>query len=296
MLGVTGLPAQQASPGPAAQMVVTVEPRHEGQTPAVAQNDVMVYSGKEQLQVLDWVPATNGRAPAEVFVLIDEGANTDIGTQFTALKQFFTELPQGTLVGLGYMRNGTVDRVQGLTSDHVLVASKLRLPMASPGADASPYFSLGDLIKHWPATNTSDTGVRREVLMITDGVDRYYGRGADNPYVDAAFAEAQRHGIVVSSIYWSSIGHFGHSHFLINWGQNYLAQVAQETGGEAYWEGFGNPVSFTPYLNDFTKRLSGQFLLTFRPNPRNKPGLENVKVKTELKDVDLVAPQAVWVQ
>jgi hypothetical protein len=44
------------------------------------------------------------------------------------------------------------------------------------------------------------------------------------------------------------------------------------------------------------KRLSGQYVLTFRPVPRNKPGLENVKVRIESKDLDLVAPQAVWVQ
>jgi hypothetical protein len=293
VLSATGMHAQP-SPGPAAQMVVTVEPRHDGQLPPISQGDISVSSGKEHLTVLDWVPAAN--VPAQVFVLIDEGANTTIGTQFPALKRFFTDLPPGTLVGLGYMRNGTVDRVQDLTADHALAASKLRLPMASPGADASPYFSLQDLIKHWPAGNASDNGVRREVLMITDGVDRYYGRGPDNPYVDTAFAEAQKHGITVSSIYWSSLGHFGHSHYLINWGQNYLAQVAQETGGEAYWEGIGNPVSFEPYLNDFVKRLSGQYVLTFRPVPRNKPGLENVKVRIESKDLDLVAPQAVWVQ
>ena len=194
VLAASGVSAQQPSPGPAAQMIVTVEPRHEGQTAAaVTQNDIMVTSGKEHLSVLDWVPASN--VPAQVFVLIDEGANTDIGTQFPVLKQFFTSLPPGTLVGLGYMRNGTVDRVQDLTADHALVASKLRLPMASPGADASPYFSLQDLIKRWPAGNTSENGVRREVLMITDGVDRYYGRGPDNPYVDTAFEKRSGMGL-----------------------------------------------------------------------------------------------------
>lgn len=61
--------------------------------------------------------------------------------------------------------------VQNLTSDHVQAAKSVRLPFATPGANASPYFSLADLIKRWP-----ETGTRREVIMVSDGIDRFGGR------------------------------------------------------------------------------------------------------------------------
>lgn len=282
-----------ASGGPAVQITVTAE-AHSGEPPALRQDDIRVTSGKTQLQILDWQPAANSAQPLQLFVLMDDGANPSIGTEFPALKQFFAELPANALVGLGYMRNGSVQRVQDLTADHALLSSKLRLPIGEPGASASPYFALQDLVKHWPVTE-GEGAPRREVLMITDGVDRYYGRGPDNPYVQAALTDALRKGVIVSSIYWSSVGHFGHTYSLINWGQSYLSEVAEATGGEAYWQGFGNPVSFTPYLQQFVNRLNHQYLLTFRAAPHAKAGLEPVRVSTELRGVDVVGPSEVWV-
>ena len=53
----------------------------------------------------------------------------------------------------------------------------------------------------------------------------------------------------------------------MNWGQNYLSQISDETGGESYYLGFGAPVSFVPYLDDLTHRLTRQYLLTFLAKP-----------------------------
>ena len=98
---------------------------------------------------------------------------------------------------MAYMQNGMAEIVQDLTSDHAAAAKALRLADGSRGANASPYFSLSDLIKRWPASSA-----RREVVMVSDGIDRYYGTGdLQDPYVDAAIDDAQRAGIVVSAIY-----------------------------------------------------------------------------------------------
>ena len=43
----------------------------------------------------------------------------------------------------------------------------MRLPLGSTGASDSPYLSLISLLKGWP-----ENKMRREVLMVTDGVDR----------------------------------------------------------------------------------------------------------------------------
>ena len=272
---------------PPVQVVVTAEPHHGKELPTINPSDISVTSGKDRLEVLDWQPA---RGDVQVLLLLDDSSSTEIGTQFQELKGFITSLPPSVQIGIGYMRNGTVMMASDWTTDHAAAAAKLRLPLGSPGGNASPYFSLEDLFKKW-----QPSAARREVLMISDGVDRYYGLGPDNPYVYDAIEHAQRAGVIVSSIYWRGVGHFGHSYYGINWGQNYLSQMAEATGGEEYWQGFGNPVSFAPYLQDFTDRLNHQYLLTFRPKPRDKAGVEPIRVRTEIEHVDLVAPQSVWV-
>src|ERR1039458_2050294 len=90
------------------------------------------------------------------------------------------------------MQNGTAKVIQDLTSDHGQAAKALRLPMGNPGENASPYFALQDLIKRWPGGT-----VRREVLMVTDGVEWFWGSSGQDPYVDAAITDAQRAGVIM---------------------------------------------------------------------------------------------------
>jgi hypothetical protein len=114
-----------------------------------------------------------------------------------------------------------------------------------------------------------------------------------NPYADAAIEDAQRAGVVVYAIYTPGIGHAGHSFWRETLGQNHLAQLAEETGAEAYVMGFGPPVSFAPYLDDLAAHLSHQYLLTFLAKPSKKASLQSVKVRTELPGVELLAPSRV---
>ena len=164
--------------------------------------------------------------------------------------------------------------------------------MGMRGANGSPYFSLTDLIKRWP-TSTA----RREVFMVSDGIDLYYGTGdLNDPYVQEAIDNAQRAGILVSAIYSPGVGHFSHSYWQTYWGQLYLSELAEKTGGEAYYIGFnGPPVSFEPYLEDFAHRLTNQYLLTFLAKPPKKAGLVPVKLRTEVKNADLISADRVYV-
>ena len=52
--------------------------------------------------------------------------------------------------------------------------------------------------------------------------------------MDSAIEEAQRAGVIVYSIYTPGVGHYGHSFWRVNRGQNYLTQISDETGGESY--------------------------------------------------------------
>ncbi|HZC24748.1 MAG TPA: hypothetical protein VE866_15515 [Candidatus Binatia bacterium] len=285
--------AQQAAPeGVPAHIVVTVEPHKGKDVPTINRDDVMVNEGKERDQVTDWIPAQGDHAALELFIMLDDGSNSTLGTQIEDIKKFINEQPPSTAVGVAYMQNGVAKVEQNPTTDHALAAKAIRLPMGMRGINGSPYFSLTDLIKRWP-----ESKARREVFMATDGIDRYYGSGdLEDPYLDDAIDNAQRAGILVSAIYTPGVGHFGHSYWQAYWGQLYLAELAEKTGGEAYYIGFsGPPVSFTPYLEQFEERLSHQYFLGFLAKPQKKPGLQRVRIRTEVQNADLVSAQEVYV-
>ncbi len=292
---VTGKLLGQNSPPPgtSAHLLVTVEARHGADVPDIGRRDVMVFEGHDRDQVTDWVPAQGDNAALELFVLLDDGSGMSLGTQLESLRRFITSQPASTKVAVAYMQNGTARVQQNLTSDHALAAQSLRLPEGASGINGSPYFSLSDLIKRWP-----ETSARREVLMVTDGIDRYYGSGdPEDPYLSAAIEDAQRAGIVVYAIYTPGVGHFGHSYWQTYWGQIYLSRLADETGGESYYIGLtGPPVNFDPYLDDMERHLAHQYLLTFIAKPQNKSGWQRVKVTTEVSNAELVSPAKVYVQ
>jgi len=286
--------AQQApnASGTPVHMIVTVEPRKGSEIPVVNREDVMVYEGKNRDQVTEWIPAQGDHAGLEFYVLIDDASSSALDTQLNDIKKFIAGLPPNAQVGVAYMQNGTARMEQKLTSDHDLAAKALRLPLGYVGADASPYFALSDLAKHW-----QPDGNRHEVLMITSGADPYYGTGdADDPYLSAAIEDCQRAGVLVSAIYAPGAGHSGHSHWFNYWGQIYLSKLTEETGGEGYYIGFFGPApDFTPFLKDAANRLDHQYLLTFLDEAQKKAGVRFVKLKTELHNVDLVAANAVYV-
>jgi hypothetical protein len=222
--------------------------------------------------------------------LLDDASGTNLGSQLEDIRKFINSQPATTRIGVGYMRNGTVEITQNLTDDHGSAAKSLRLPIGIAGVNASPYFSVSDLIKRWP-----EAPVRREILMISDGIDRYGPGGASDPYVDQAVEQAQRAGIVIFSIYSPGTDHFGHTFWRINWGQNFLSQLSDQTGGESFYLGLEAPVSLSPYLDDLSRRLLHQYLLTFLAKPVKKAGMQSVKVRTEVPNAELVSADSVYV-
>ena len=252
-------------------------------------DDVLVSQNRRHMQVTGLEPL-RAQSGLQLWLLIDDGSAATLGTQLSDLKKFVLAQPLTTQIGIGYMRNGGVQPVQPLTSDHQLAAKALRLPTATPGVSASPYLALAALIREWPAGSSA-----REVLMVSSGIDPDYGAGPDNPYLSTASHAAQRAGIVVYSIYYSAAGRSAHAYMQLFWGQNYLAQLSQETGGELYYLGTENPVSMAPYLDNLSRRLNSQYLLTFLTRPEDKPGFQSVKIKTELPHVTLVGPSQVYV-
>lgn len=271
--------------------LVTVEARHGNTPPEITREDVMIHEGRNRDQVTDWVPAQGDHGALEFFIMIDDGASISLGSQLEDIRQFINSQPATTKIGIAYMQNGVAEIVQNPTSDHAAAAKALRLPLGYIGADASPYFSLQDLIKRWPQSNA-----RREVVMMTDGVDWFGGSMPDDPYVDEAITDAQKAGVLVFDIYTPGRGHAAHSYWRWYWGQLYLSQMADATGAESYYIGFtGAPVSFTPYLDAIEQRLNHQYFLGFLAQPEKKAGMRRVRIQTEVPNAELVAPSQIYV-
>lgn len=280
--------AQQtaAVPGVPVQIVVGVEPKKGNEIPMITRQDVIVHQGKDVRPVQAWVPATGDHAGLALAILIDDSSGFTLGTQLNDIRTFIEQQAPTTTVAVGYMQYGQVSITQNFTLDHGAAAKSVRLAQGYFGINASPYLSLSTLISRLPS---SPTVPRREVLLITSGIDTVYTGSYPDPYVDAAVHDAQCAGIVVYSIYTPSVGHFGHSYYQTYWGQNYLSQLSEETGGESYYLlGPQAPVSFAPYLNELNRQLPNQFLLTFLAEPRKKAGTEPVKVTSEYHSVDLL--------
>jgi len=285
-----------ASPAVSAGMTVTASAAENKTVPEIKPQDVIVNQGKQRVQVTDWVRAQGDHAGLDLFILIDDSASSSLGSQLDDLRAFIKAQPSTTLVGVGYMQNAVVKLAQDLTNDHEAAAKALRLPLGSVGAYGSPYLSVIDLMKRWPEHSQN----RREVIMVTDGVDRARGgpqwRGLTiNPDVDSAAAVAQRTGTIVHTIYTPGSGRMRRNFFEANNGQLGIAKLSDVTGGQSYFLGLQNPVSFKPYLDDLQKILSNQYLVKFPVKPGKKAGLQYVSFSTELAGVEFSAADAVWV-
>jgi len=275
------------------QAVVTVLPAHGNEAPAsLNSQDLTVKVNGKDSTITNFTPLRGANGRLELVVLMDSGARTNLSTQLGEIRDFVKNLPPDAKVTIGYMENG-ISRLSGpLTTDHDAVLKNLHIPAGFAGQDASPYFCLSSLVKNWPS---NDRSARREVVMVSDGVDPYYrGIDLDDPYMNAAISDSVRSGVVVYSIYWENKGRFSRTMWGNDIGQNLLLQVTQATGGNSYWQGLGNPVSFQPFLQDIQRRLQNQYEVGFTA-PVKKAEVANLKLKVNGISGKVAAPGEVYV-
>ena len=259
----------------------------------VQPQDFKVQVNGKSTAISSLVPLRNDRAGLELVLLIDSGARNSLGRQLEDMRQFIMSLPPTTQVGVAYMQNGRAVFAGPLTADKALAARGLHLPGGIGGVSASPYFCLSDLAKHWPSTNRDN---RREVVMITDGLDPYNRRfDPEDPYLQAAIDDSIRAGLVVNSIFWHDTGFASRTFGGTNAGQNLMSIVTEATGGMDYFQGFSNPVSFIPFFEDLNRRLLNQYELSFLAPAKAKPEIATLKVKLQMPNTKLTAPQRVVV-
>jgi hypothetical protein len=274
--------------------VVTILPKQKGEMLAnVSQQDLSIKVNGKPSQVTGWTPLRGPNDRLELVLLIDSSARNSLGGQFSEIEHFINGLGPNTKAGIAYMQNGRAVFAGPLTADHVQVLRALHLPGGTPGLSASPYFCLSDLAQHWPS---GDREARREVVMVTDGIDNYERRfDPEDPYVQAAITDSVRARLVVYAIYWMNQGLADRTLYGNNTGQSLLLEVAQATGGQSLWQGMGNPVSMQPYFEDIARCLKNQYELRFSAPLDGKPEMKTLRLKMGGLAAEVTAPQQVFV-
>lgn len=273
--------------------IITVLPKHDkAPAPSVSPDDIKLTVYGKPAKITSLLASQGPKANIEFVILIDDTARSSIGIQLSDIVHFIQALPLNARVSLGYMEYGSVQMVTPLTHDRTAVIKGLRLPGGVSYSNGSPYFCLSELAKHWPS---SDRTALREVLMITDGIDDYERRfDPEDPYVQSAIQDATQARLVVYTLYWHGRGDPGSSSYVGNGGQNLLVEVSSATGGFSYWEGFGNPVTFEPFLADLNHRLRNQYEMTFTSPYSGKETTASVRFKLDKSDARATAPQQVF--
>jgi hypothetical protein len=300
-------------------MVITDEAvRDDSEVPILRPENVQVRQGKTSLKVDHLIPARGDSAALQLFILIDDTCDSSIGNSLNDLRDFINAQAATTVVGVAYMSNASIQITQNFTADHAAAAKAIRLPRGSVSSMDSPYLSLISLLKGWP-----EQKVRREVLMVSDGIDRLrsdptsragyspnYGRGTRapiptttmstgmstiSPDADTASTTAQRYGVIVHGIYATGVGRLGRNAWEAQLGQGGVGKIADESGGEYFSLGTQNLVSFKPYLDRLQRVLDNQYYLVFGAVPKSKAGLQRVKISTETPGFEIASADNVWV-
>jgi hypothetical protein len=257
-------------------------------------HDLMVFENNQRRPVVSLEPVSASTRGLDLAILIDGSLGGSLSLQFPDIRRFVTSLPVSAAVGFAYAESGRARFTQDFTADHARAEDGLSIPQGRVNAGASIFQSVTDLVKHWPEDERA-----RSVLLVSNGVDINRGFSETvstlNPDLNEAILQAQKAGVVVFAIYAGGAARFTHQWFLLANGQSMLSRIADETDGEAYLQGNETPVSFSPFLKQFSEALRGQYVLTFEAMYMAKPGQAKLRVNTELPHIHIGAPAVVQV-
>lgn len=279
----------QPNPDVTARIVVTLGHYYGRSAPVLTAQDIAITERFDPLPIVSLTPFKGDRAALELYLLIDNCSNCDGGPNAGELNAFIKSQPATTSIGVAYIQNGQLKIAQTPVAARDRVVSALAPPAG--GQPSNPFGPLKALIEGWKPTTP-----RRAIVMITNGVDPAREERDQNPAAEAAIAAAQRAAVTVFALYHPSADYLNADFDKIYTGQIQIAHVARESGGEGYFIGYGPLPSLGPFLEDVADHLANQYLLEFTAPASSSPGeLRDVEVKSGNKDIDIMAPDRVWI-
>jgi hypothetical protein len=190
---------------------------------------------------------------------------------------------------VGYLRTGTLQVKQKFTTDLERAASGLRPPAGF--ASVGPYNPYVEVIEALKKFESQPQG-RRAILLVSDGLDISRGIDSSSPTesidLQRAINESQRRGVAIYGFYApTQVAETNPS--LRGNAQSSLKRLSDETGGEAFFQGTGAPVSFEPFIRELDVSLQKQAALTFLSTHLRK-GFHRIEVKSSTPGVRVSFP------
>jgi hypothetical protein len=228
-------------------------------------------------------------SPITLAVLLQDDLVSSIGTEAKGIAQFVRNLPAGSRVMIGYIRSGSLEVRRKFTSELDRAAAAVRPPMGV--GSASPYNPFVEIVEGLRRFDSQAQG-RRAMIVVSNGLDLSRGVDSSGPGqsidLDKAITEAQRRGVAIYSIYAPGVA-LSDNQLLSANGQSCLLKLSDDTGGQAFFQGMGAPISFDPFLKGISSLLDRQIALTYRSTHPNK-GYHRLDVKPIDRDVEVRHP------
>ena len=277
------------SPGRPVTIPVTIKVNEKTtEVPAELQNIDLTISEDGEPQTLISLRGY-GYSPVTLAILIQDDLVPSVGTEIKALADFVRGLPKGSRVMVGYLRTGSLQVRQKFTNDLEKAAKALRPP--SGFASAGPYNPYVEVIEALKKFEAQPLG-RRAILLVSDGLDLSRGVDSSAPTqsidLQRAVNESQRRSVAIYGFYAPTQAAAANSLLAAN-AQSSLLRLSNETGGIAFFQGTGAPVSFVPFIRELDVSLHKQAALTFLSTHLNK-GFHRIEIKSSTPGVRVAYP------
>jgi hypothetical protein len=230
-----------------------------------------------------------GESPMSLGILVQDDLVPSVASETRTIADFVRRQPVGSRVMIGYVRAGSLEVRRKFTTDLERAAGGLRVPLSS--ITASPFNPFVEVIEALRRFDSQPLG-RRAIIVVSDGVDISRGLDSASPGLSVdlqrAISEAQRRSVAIYSIYAPSALVVGNQ-LLGGNGQGCLEKLSTETGGQAFFQGTGAPVSFDPFLKQIDASLRRQIALTYLSTHTTK-GFHRLDIKPLDRDVEIRHP------
>jgi len=262
---------------------------------------IKVHKPEVEIRVVDFMLREDGdvqsllsiRRPADnpvtLAVLTQDDLVSSIGNETRGVAEFIRQLPSGSRVMIGYIRSGSLELRRKFTTDLEKAAAGMRVPLGL--ASAGPYNPYVEIIEGLKKYDSQPLG-RRAMIVVSDGIDISRGPDSSSPTqsidLDRAIAEAQRRSVAIYTIFAPPAASNANQ-LLIGNGQSCLKKLSDETGGRAFFQGTGAPLSFDPFLKEIGATLDRQIALTYLSTHPEK-GFHRLDIKPVDRDVEIRHP------
>jgi hypothetical protein len=196
-------------------------------------------------------------APINLAILIQDDLVSHVSNELNITREYIRSLPEGSQVMVGYITAGSLQVRQPFTNDLAKAANSLRILVSSGSASPyNPYVEVLEGLRKFESGNKNEN----VLLLISDGLDT--SRGIDASTIlhsidlERAIAEAKRRNVTIFSFYAPTVSWTSRNFLLAGYGQGALNRVSHETGGQAFFQGTTDFVTFNPYFERLTRALN----------------------------------------